>query len=292
MRDFKFLIMIIVLLVACPSFKRNPNLRLLLKEEGYSLLNPRWTKSGWVYYIRCYYEEFGNYGPGEIWRIKDNGQNNELIFSDSFFIMDISPSETLLVTFRSEHYEMYSPLILYNLKTAETESLINTYYPSYIGLQFGFSDTFVYYEDNYGLHRINIYTKSDTVIVQDGVDYFDIYHDSLLYYAPLYHAPRIIDISTGTIVYESSNLWKGFFAQSKDSLLLVRERKDGLQLYDIKGDTLYILDAAPYDLPIWNDVGNCIDFGSSGQKIIFSATCQFLESGGGDLFELWILEEF
>jgi hypothetical protein len=285
MRDFKFLVMIIVLLVACPSFKRNPNLRLLLKEEGYSLLNPRWTKSGWVYYIRCYYEEFGNYGPGEIWRIKDNGQNNELVFSDSFFIMDISPSETLLIAFLNLDYD--SPLFSYNLKTAKIETLVNAYYPNAAGLQFGSSDTFVYYNDNYGLHRINIYTKSDTVIVPSGVAYFDIYHDSLLYYNQ-----RIIDIFTGAVVYESSNLWKGIFAQSKDSLLLVRERKDGLQLYDIKGDTLYILDAAPYDLPIWNDVGNCIDFDSSGQKIIFSATCQFLESGGGDPFELWILEEF
>lgn len=288
MRSIKFLVMVIVLFAACPSFKRNPNLRLLLKEEGYSLLNPRWTKSGWVYYIRCYYEEFGNYGPGEVWRIKDNGQNNEIVLHDRFEIMDISSSETLLVAFRLAHYETYSsPLIMHNIKTGETETLINAYYPSYCGLEFGFSDTFVYYADNHGLHRINIYTKSDTVIVPSGVGYFDTYHDSLLYYNQ-----RIVDVFTGAVVYESSNLTKGFFTQSKDSLLLVRERKPGLQLYDIVRGTSDTLDAAPYEMPIWAEIGNCVDFDFSGQKIVFCATCQFLESGEGDPFELWILEEF
>lgn len=290
------LILVIVLLVvcvSCPKFKRNPNLRLLLKEENYSLLNPRWTKSGWIYYIRCNYGGYGNYGPGEVWRIKDDGQSNELVFSKSIVIMDISPSETLLAAFTSEPYEMYSPLILYNVKTAEIETLVNSYYPNYAGLEFGIADTFVYYSDNNGVHRLNIYTKEDTIIIVDRVGYFDIYHDSLIYYYsfPCYTS-RIMDISNGTITYESSSLIKGFFTQSKDTLLLVAEHKDGLQLYDIKTGEKVKLDAAIEEITVWAELGNCIDFDPSGKQIVFCATADVTESGDAGPFELWILEKF
>jgi len=278
-------LVLLFICLSCPSFKRNPNLRLLLKVEGYDLLNPRWTKGGWVYYIKSDYE----YGSGDVWRIRDDGQGNELVFAESLVIMDISPSETLLVGFPSGAYQMYLPIILYNLKTAVSETLLSPYYPDYhTGLQFGFTDTFVYYCNSGGIHRINIYTKSDTIIVGESIiAYFDIYRDSLVYYNQ-----RICDISTGAIVYSSSNLTIGFFAQSKDSLLLVDEREDGLQLYDIKTGEKIKLDVAIEEITVWAELGNCIDFDSTGKKIIFCATGDVSESGNAGPFELWILEEF
>ena len=208
-------LVLLFICLSCPSFKRNPNLRLLLKVEGYDLLNPRWTKGGWVYYIKSDYE----YGSGDVWRIRDDGQGNELVFAESLVIMDISPSETLLVGFPSGAYQMYLPIILYNLKTAVSETLLSPYYPDYhTGLQFGFTDTFVYYCNSGGIHRINIYTKSDTIIVDESIiAYFDIYRDSLVYYNQ-----RICDISTGAIVYSSSNLTIGFFCPKQRFIIISR----------------------------------------------------------------------
>lgn len=278
------------LCISCTTFRRNPNLRLLLKEEKYSLLNPRWTKSGWVYYIRCDFEACGEYGPGEVWRIKDDGEANELVLPGTCTIMDISPSETLLIAFRSQDHDL--PLILYNIKTMEVKTLLNAYYPNCAGLQFGSSDNFVYYSDNNGLHRVNIFSKNDTVIVSGMIYYFDIYHDSLIYYAqdpPYMH--RIVDISTGKVVYEASNLRKGFFI-NRDSLLLVAERRDGLQLYDIKTSEKSKLDAAIEEITVWAERGNCIDFDPTGEQIVFGATGDVSESGNAGPFELWILEKF
>lgn len=263
-----------LLCISCPAFKRNPNLRLLLKEERYSLLNPRWTKSGWIYYIKSGELPIGDgdYGSGEIWRIKDNGEGNEAVFSDTVVIMDISPSETLLITVYS------GKLILFNVKTAQTEILTTTFPPNDIGLRFGSSDAFIYYTADDGLHRRNIYTENDTVIVS-GINYFDIYQDSLIYYSQ-----KILDMSTGAVVYESPDLMKGFFTQNKDSLLLVAERRYGLQLYDTKTGEKFELDARPYKITVWAASGNCIDFNPSDSKqIIFCAvrSCEegFLEGG-------------
>ncbi len=280
----KLILLMFILLFAfltCPTFKRNPNLRLLLKEEGYSLLNPRWTKSGWIYYIKCNYEEFGNYGPGEVWRVKDDGQSNELVFPESFGIMDISPSETLLVG-------AHSGLILFNIKTAQTETLTTTSPPNYIGLRFGSSDTFIYYSADDGLHRINVYTKNDTAITSEVIYYFDIYSDSLLYYNQ-----KIVDLSTGTIVYELPELRRGFFIPHyPDSLLMIGEHR-GIWIYNIRTDTVADLNAKPYQWSIWADIGNGIDFNPLGQKqIIFSASNSRRGEGPPDPFELWILEEF
>jgi hypothetical protein len=190
---------------------------------------------------------------------------------------------------------MFLPLILYNIKTAGTKTLSNAYYPNYAGLQFGSTDTFVYYSDMNGLHRVNIYTKEDSVIIPCRIYFFDIYKDSLVYYSLVYDYgyPRIADISTGAIIYESSELMKGFFMQSKDSLLLVKERKDGLQIYDIKTGEKSKLDAAPYEIAVWAESGNCIDFNpSDSRQIIFSAAESSWEGFIHDGFELWILEKF
>lgn len=277
---------IVLVPISCPSFKRNPNLRLLLKEEGYTLLNPRWTESGWIYYIKCDYEASGNYGAGEVWKITVDGQQKESVFSESVIIMDISPSETLLIAFRSQDYD--APLILYNIKTAEVETLLTAYYPNFAGLQFGSSDTLIYYSDNDGLHRVNIFSKNDTVIVSDMIYYFDTYHDSLLYYNQ-----KIVNFSNGAIVYESSELMKGFFTQNKDSLLFVAEWEEGLQLYDIKTGEKFELDARPYEISMWADRGNCIDFNPLDSKqIIFSAVESCPEGFVDEGFELWILEKF
>ncbi len=293
MRNFKFLVMLIVLLVACPSFKRNPNLRLLLKEEGYSLLSPRWTKNGWVYYIKHYYEGENHYGSGEVWRITDNGKEKELVFSEPIVIMDVSPSETLLIAFRSQGL----PLILYNIKTAIEETLLTTCHLPLSGLQFGSSDTLVYYADQNGLHKLNIHSKSDTLIIPGFVEFFDIYHDSLVYYGytdtQQYPHQRITDIFTGAIIFESTTLMKGIFAQCEDYLLLISERKFGLQLYEISNGTLITLDAAPYKITVWGEVGNCVDFNPSDSKqIIFSAVESDREGFIDGGFELWILEKF
>ncbi|MEO0184897.1 MAG: hypothetical protein ABIL22_04875 [candidate division WOR-3 bacterium] len=274
-------IILLLVCISCPRFKRNPNLRLLLSEENYSLLNPRWTKDRWIYYVKC--EETGDYveyGIGEVWRIKDNGENKELIFPDSVAIMDISPSETLLVV-------AYSNLILFNIGTAQTETLTTASPPNHFGLRFGFSDTFIYYLANDGIHRINIYTRNDTTIIGGVIYYFDTYRDSLIYFNQ-----KILDIYTSTLVYESPDLIKGFFTQSRDTLLLVAERKDGLQMYDIKTGKKVKLDAKIEEITVWAELGNCIDFDPSGKQIVFCATDDVMEDGDAGPFELWILEEF
>ncbi|MEO0162671.1 MAG: hypothetical protein ABIL74_10430 [candidate division WOR-3 bacterium] len=292
------MVVIILLLVgiSCPRFKRNPNLRLLLKEENYSLLNPRWTRGGWIYYIRCDHEKDGEYGPGEIWRIKDDGQSNELVFPESAINMDISPSETLLAAFTSEPYGMYSPLILYNVKTAEIKTLANGYYPC-IGLQFGTADTLVYYSDRYGLYRINLNNNVDTLIISSNIGAFSIYNDSLAYYVHTITPAKeyVVDIINNVILYEFSefgSLCVSFFPYSSDSIITAWEHS-GIFIISISAREKTELDVRPYEVTVWAALGNCIDFNPlDSDQIVFCAarSCQEGFVYGG--FELWILEKF
>jgi len=288
------LIVLLFIFISCPSFKRNPNLCLFLKEKNYNLLNPRWTKSGWIYYIKCY-EEAAYYGSGEVWRVKENGDSNLLFLAETISTMDISPSETLLVGAISNS-EPSDPMILYNLATGAMDTIgwIGYGASSATGLKFGFTDTFIYYVCYGGdVHRRNIFTQSDTVLTPSGCGKFSIYRDSLLYWESWSTRKEyILDMVNDTIIHEATSAYaSSFFPFSPDSMLIVWEH-DGILIYDINNGKTTELDAAPYESTIWAEIGNCIDFDPSGQKIIFCASGTWLEGTEGYPFELWVLEEF
>lgn len=265
-------------------FEPNPNLRLLLKEQDYHLLNPVWAKSGWIYYLKIHKNELQL--KGEIWKIYEDGRYNQRVIDGEFIHFDLSESETLMAAL--EPYDItdeIGKIWVINLNKLEKKVLPQIFSKKYV--RFLGSDTLllIYFEGAF--EKINLLSyEIDTIYKIRKVNYFTLYKDSLLYFIRDLSSSEIYNLHLKKRVFTTKNLFiDARFSKYNPEILLVAT---GQMIYNWVTSETKILDMKPYkNCKIrggdWNDIEDKIVFSVSENKIIDGELL--------DPFEIWILDK-
>ncbi len=287
---YYFLILFLFSCSKCKQpFEPNPNLRLLLREEGYNLGNPVWTKSGWIYYTKQRGYQIGDW-YGSVWRIKEDGTQNELVIDGVFRSIDVSLSETLLIAVGQKTKKVY----VFNINTQTLDSL---HISSVYWTKFGEIDSVIYYskkENNEtgGIYRYNLLSYVSYLLKENVSFYwFDIYKDSLICYYDTYQKKYYIyDILKDT---SEELLHGGYFNPSNPDMILfedkVKKLLDDIVIFYTDLNKLEFLNAYPYEkceISIYN-------WDKKGMRVVFNASPYHRgDPSWWGPFELWILEKF
>ncbi len=292
-------ILCISLLLSCKlckeSFKRNPNLELLLKNDWDSFFNPVWAPNGKdIYYLKAHEERLPTRATalakgGELWKINIHTREKKFLLKGPFCSLAISPDGSrLALSYEFEEYHGTwegGPLILAYTQGNILDTL-PTSLPFILDVEFSSDGSKLYYyaydtvnrEIPFGFYRINLDGSGEELVKIENYKnraFFGLIQDTIVWG---YKNCKLNPVKNAFMVFIEG-----------DVILCCSEMK----IKNLENNETFIPDADPYGPPERASGFESAYWSPDGEKLVLSVG----KVEGGDepasvgCLELWILHK-